>query len=139
MKIRKEVIDERIIKTTKTVYECEKCDFTSDKEYEALEHCAGHALKESHDDEDLYKFDSEEDAKTWVEQFKTSGYDERSVEWGEPGWYTLKRYTKPCPRNCCTDQCIKLYPASELLYELQYDLRQLKDKVYKLEKIIEGP
>jgi hypothetical protein len=137
MKIKTEVIGEQVMKKVKTVYECERCDFSSSNESEALAHCAGHVLKDSCDEEELYKFDSEEDAKTWIEQFKTNGYDERNVEWEGPGWYFLERYNKPCPRNCCMDNCIKLYPASELLYGLQRNLEQLQNKICKLENIVE--
>jgi len=100
---------------TITRYGCDLCDFVADdkdtiEEHHAKEHACLEKRKAGGDD--LYRFGSEEDAKSWLSgrNALVSLYRVRGVEWAGPGWYATETWEEPCPRGCCTDFCIKLIP-----------------------------
>lgn len=97
---------------TYTSFGCDHCDFTADEQEAVDKHYAAeHACKGRIDkpDFDAYRFETEQDAKAWLDHRGIEGwYRVRKVDWSGPGWYVTETWDQPCPRGCCTDQCIRL-------------------------------
>jgi len=44
-----------------------------------------------------------------------------------PGKYLYVRWSQPCPRGCCYDDCGELIPAAEVATEASYEMRELAE------------
>jgi hypothetical protein len=125
---------------TYTTYGCDLCDFTSDDEDNIkLHHGKEHACKRKMevDGVELYWFDTEEDAQTWIEQDEY-GADERKVRWSDPGWYTASWSTGPCRRGCCTRSCRSLESVGSYLSELEYAAEQAEQQADKKRRLAQA-
>jgi len=111
---------------TITTFGCDFCEFVADDEDDVKKHHAKeHACKRTMSVEgvDLYWFDSEEDAKAWLE-CDEYGADMHSVNWSGAGWYHTSWSTEPCGRGCCSRSRRTLSPVGWYLSELEEDAKQ---------------
>ena len=129
---------------TITTYGCEHCDFTADEQDAVAEHygrahaCKGKMTVEG---ETLFKFDIESDAKAWLDaEYGGEGtyptYRERDTGWANAGWYAVETYTKPCPRGCCTESCMRLFPAERLVWDGQRRARNIMREVTAIRRAL---
>jgi len=122
---------------TVTTYGCDECDFTADHKEQVEQHYAKtHACRKEAevDGRTLRWFNTEEDAKAWLNQ--EDWYRVHEVDWSGPGWYVTETWSKPCPRGCCTDHCIRLFPASSWVSDAVYEARSIMQRVANLRKFL---
>jgi hypothetical protein len=124
-----------------TTYGCDNCDFTADDPDDVATHYGREHTRKGEMEvggETLYKFEAEADAKAWLdaEDSDARQYRERSVRWSGAGWYAIETYTKPCPRGCCTDHCVRLYPAEHLVWEGTRRARAIMQQVTAIRRAL---
>ena len=138
--IEREVIppdpEPSVIETT--WYVCDECDFKSNEEDETKKHFAKtHASRAELETPrgTIYWFRTEADAKAWLEP-NSEWCRVQDVQWGGEGWYTTRRWDQPCPRGCCRDQCIRLFPIETYLQEKIDKVRNIMSDVKNIRQII---
>lgn len=111
---------------------CDECEFR-DQEEEAVErHFAQkHAVRAKLQvgGKNLYRFNSEADAEAWLKIESGNWHQVQDLKWTEPGWYTTETWSQPCPRGCCTDQCIRLVSINVWLEEQVSQVRDIMSEI----------
>lgn len=131
-------IPSRHIEVTKFICDHEGCNFETANERNADIHYGKkhiHPKRKSFRDDEFYYFNSEKDAKLWLLGKYEYGF-QRNVDFEKPGWYQFERETRPCPRGCCTDDCVNLSYLS--LDDFEYRLSSLREEAEDLETLIES-
>ena len=126
-----------------TTYGCDHCDFESEnKEQVELHHGEKHACKKKLEigtpplHRTLYWFDTEDDAKAFLEAECGDFYRSDGVSWSEPGWYVKTWAEKPCARGCCRDDYLGLKTIESELWNIRYEAKQLMQRHAEIRKAI---
>ncbi len=126
--------------TEKTTFTCDRCAYSSRSEEQMLEHYgekhAVKATKYAGDDLKLFFLETEEDYKAWTAYLS---YDTRvrRFKWRGTGWYSVDRWTGPCPKGCCTDRCVGTEFAEDLLAPRREEIREKAVALRELKKLLE--
>jgi len=123
---------------TITTYGCDECEFVADHKEQVERHFAEtHACRKEAEvgNSTLRWFKTEEDAKVWLRR-NEDWYRVQEVTWEGPGWYASETWSEPCPKGCCTDHCIRLYPAESKVNNAVYEAREIMQQVAVLRKFL---
>jgi hypothetical protein len=74
-------------------------------------------------------FNTREEISAWLTTLDEHSFDVTDIKWDGPGWYYYLFDSQRCPRNCCYDQVIRVYPAARRIYDLKEEMQHLADEL----------
>lgn len=125
--------------TEKTTFTCDRCSFSSTSKEILVSHFGEkHAVKATRycgDELTLYFLETEEAFNAWV-TYKGRDARVRYTTWLGPGWYSLSRWTSPCPKGCCTDSCMGTDFAENLVASRREEIREKAVALRELMRVL---